>query len=77
MAETRTLTIDGKEYDPDEFSEEARKQLVNVRITDQEIERRQQQLAIAQTARRAYARALAEALPEPQPESKTATNEDA
>lgn len=65
MAETQTLTIDGKEYDPETLPEEARKQLVNVRITDQEIERRRQQLGIAQTARRAYARALAEALPEP------------
>lgn len=63
--EQQTLTIDGKEYNVADLSEEARGQLVNVRVTDQEIERRKQQLAIAQTARRAYARALSEALPEP------------
>ena len=57
------ITIDGKEYDLDQLSEAAKSQLTNVRVTDQEIARLQQQLSIAQTARQAYARALQGELP--------------
>lgn len=68
MAETtsqnaQTVTIDGNEYVVDELSESARNQVVNLRVTDQEIARLQQQLAIAQTARTAYANALQQELP--------------
>lgn len=63
MAESQTLTIDGTEYKLDELSETARQQAANLRVTDEEIERLQRQLAIAQTARGAYARALSEELP--------------
>lgn len=59
----RTVTIDGTEYDLDKLSEEARNQVMNLRVTDQEIGRIQQQLAIYQTARTAYAQALSAALP--------------
>lgn len=59
----QTVTIDGTEYDLAELSENARNQVVNLRVTDQEISRLKQQLAIYQTARTAYARALAEELP--------------
>ncbi|TFH86513.1 hypothetical protein EQG41_11165 [Billgrantia azerbaijanica] len=59
----RGVTIDGTEYDLAEPSENARNQVVNLRVTDQEISRLKQQLAIYQTARTAYARALAEELP--------------
>ncbi|MDZ7853749.1 MAG: DUF6447 family protein [Halomonas sp.] len=54
----RTVTIDGKEYQLDSLSEKAKKQLVNLRITDEEIQRLNHQLSIAQTARSAYANAL-------------------
>ncbi|MGM0534446.1 MAG: DUF6447 family protein [Pseudomonadota bacterium] len=54
----QTVTIDGKEYALDSLSEDARNQVVNLRVTDQEISRLNQQLAIAQTARTAYANAL-------------------
>lgn len=57
------ITIDGKDYDTDHLSEEAKSQLANVQLTDQEIQRLQFQLAIAQTARNAYAQALNAALP--------------
>lgn len=53
-----TVTIDGKEYDPAALSDEARAQLLNLRVTDQEIARLKQLMAIAQTARAAYSRAL-------------------
>jgi hypothetical protein len=56
--EKATVTIDGKEYELAALSDEARAQLLNLRVTDQEIARLQRQIAIAQTARGAYARAL-------------------
>lgn len=62
--QSKTLTIDGKEYDLDKLSEEARNQVVNLRVTDQEIARVKQQLAIYQTARSTYAQALKKSLPE-------------
>ena len=62
MAEQKTVTIDGQEYNVDDLSENARSQLMNLRVTDQEIARLKQQLAIYQTARTAYARALSDEL---------------
>lgn len=65
------ITIDGKEYALDALSANARAQIVNLRITDQEIARLQTRLAIAQTARAAYAQALsAELKLNPGPERK-------
>jgi len=59
----QTVTIDGQEYKLNELSENARSQLVNLRVTDQEITQLRQRLAIAQTARTAYANALKTELP--------------
>lgn len=56
---TSSITIDGKEYVLDKLSDNARAQIVNLRVTDQEIARLQTQLAIVQTARAAYAQVLA------------------
>ena len=58
-----TIEIDNKQYDTDTLSEAAKAQLTSLQVTDQEIQRLNIQLAIAQTARNAYARALAELLP--------------
>ena len=58
-----THTINGKEYDTEQLSEAAQAQLTNLRVVDQEISRLQQQQAIAQTARNAYANALQAELP--------------
>jgi hypothetical protein len=58
------ITIDGTQYDLESLSEAAKSQLTNIQVTDQEIARLQQRLAIAQTARQAYARALQGELPE-------------
>jgi hypothetical protein len=57
------ITIDGKEYELDEFSDEAKAQLASIRATDMEIEHLKMLLAIAQTARAAYGRALQDSLP--------------
>jgi hypothetical protein len=56
------ITIDGKGYDSDSLSAEALSQLTSLQLTDAEIQRLQVQLAIAQTARMAYANALKSAL---------------
>lgn len=61
--DNQTITIDGTEYSMAALSENARHQVVNLRVTDAEIEKLKQQLAIYQTARTAYARALSEELP--------------
>ncbi len=58
-----TITINNKQYDTDALSDDAKKQLQAIQVTDQEIQRLNIQLAIAQTARNAYARALNELLP--------------
>jgi len=58
----QTITIDGTEYNLAELSDNAKAQVTNLRVTDQEIARLLQQLAIYQ-ARKAYARALSEELP--------------
>jgi hypothetical protein len=57
------ITIDGKEYPLGSLSEEARSQIVSMQLVDQKIAEGQQQLAIYQTARNAYANALKSKLP--------------
>lgn len=63
MATPQTIKIDGIHYATSELNDEAKGQLMNLRVTDQEIARLQTQLAITQTARAAYAQALNVALP--------------
>jgi Family of unknown function (DUF6447) len=57
------ITIDDNEFDLDSLSNEAKSQLQMIQICDQELGRLNAQLAIAQTARMAYSKALQEALP--------------
>ena len=54
----KTWTIDDKEYNIADLSENAKSQIVNIRVVDQEIASLKQQLAIMQTARNAYGSAL-------------------
>ncbi len=56
------IKINGRDFDTDTMSDNAKAQLTMIRTTDAEINRLQTRLAIAQTARNAYARALAEAV---------------
>lgn len=58
-----TLTIDGKEYDTEQLSDAANAHVTNMQIVEQKIVQLQQELAIAQTARNAYAQALQAELP--------------
>jgi len=59
------IKIDNQDYDLDHLSAEARAQLISLRVTDQRVAELQRDLAIAQTARHAYANALKAALPTP------------
>ena len=56
--EKKTWTINDKEYDLDDLSDTAKSQIVNIQVVDGEISRLNQQLAIMQTARNAYGKAL-------------------
>ena len=58
-----TLTIDGKDYDTEQLNDAAKAQVTNVQLVDQKIAQLQQELAIMQTARNAYANALQAELP--------------
>ena len=57
------VNIDNKEYELDTLSSEARGQLQSLQFVDAELSRLQAQIAIFQTARAAYAKALQAALP--------------
>lgn len=63
MNQEQKITIDGLEYPLSTLSDAAKTQLQMLQITEQEIQRLQLQLAIAQTARNAYVQALKAALP--------------
>ncbi len=56
------VKIDGKEYDYEKLSLEARQQLASLQFIDGEMARLQAQSAVLHTARAAYAKALNEAL---------------
>ncbi len=56
------VTIDGKDYDTDTMSREAKDHLASLQVTDAEIQRLSIQMAIAQTARNTYAKVLKELL---------------
>ena len=57
------VTIDGQSYELESLSDNAKVQLRNLQSVDEEIRRLQIQMAIAQTARAAYASALKSELP--------------
>ena len=53
------ITIDGKEDEIEDFNDNARAQLASMQLADQKIAQLQSEIAMAQTARKAYAQALA------------------
>jgi hypothetical protein len=59
------LNIDGKEYDFDTLSEDAKKQISSIQFVDKKIAELQAELAVVQTARNAYSKTLVEMLPGP------------
>jgi hypothetical protein len=58
-----TITIDGLVYDLDSLSDDAKAQLGSMQAVDRRIAMAQEEMAILQTARIAYSRALQELLP--------------
>ena len=62
MNQPASITLNGTTYAMTDLSEAARAQVDNVQLVDAEIARLQRQIAIAQTARHAYAAALAAAV---------------
>ena len=62
MTQSITVNVNGKEYAVDSLPQAAQAQVANIRVADVEITRLQQQLALVQTARNAYAAALVAAV---------------
>lgn len=60
-----SITIDGKEYDSDTLTDEAKKQLAALQVVDNEIRHLQVKLNIAHTARGVHAQLLKAALADP------------
>jgi hypothetical protein len=56
------ITIDGKEYDTDQLSDEAKNQLISLQFVDRKIHELNLEQAAYQTARNAYAKALSNIL---------------
>jgi len=56
------ITIDGREYDVEKLSDDAKQQLASLQFVDRKIGELQAELAVLQTARLAYANALKAAL---------------
>jgi hypothetical protein len=65
MALPESISINGKTFASADLGDAARVQVKNIQVVDAEIARLQLQLAIAQTARNAYAGALTAALNAP------------
>jgi hypothetical protein len=56
------ITIDGKKYDTDKLSTEARNQLISIQYVDKKLQELNLEQAAMQTARNAYAKALSDIL---------------
>ena len=69
------ITIDEKDYDVDDLSDEAKAQVVSLNFVDAELNRLQLKVAAIQTARNAYATALNSLLGENE-DSEVETSED-
>ena len=58
-----TITIDGKDFELDDLSKEAKAQIDSIVLCDRKLAELQSEAAIVQTARNAYVVALQELLP--------------
>lgn len=61
-----TITIDGKEYNTDELSNEAKAQIASIQFVDAELRKLDSQAAVLRTARTSYAKSLSDLLPKSQ-----------
>jgi Family of unknown function (DUF6447) len=58
-----TITIDGKDFELDDLSKEAKAQIDSIVLCDRKLAELQSEAAIVQTARNAYVAAMQELLP--------------
>ncbi|MBR9866210.1 MAG: hypothetical protein GYB20_05100 [Oceanospirillales bacterium] len=65
-----TINIDNKEFEIEALSESVKAQIISLRSCDQRMLDLQQELAIVQTARNAYANALKAELPDDEAEEE-------
>lgn len=56
------IKIDGREYDTDHLSDDAKKQLASIQYVDRKINELKAETAAMQTARNAYAKVLSASL---------------
>ena len=63
MSEDQTVSIDGVEYNLNSLSDNAKAQLQSLQQVDQKLAQNEQERAILQTARNAYANELKQELP--------------
>ena len=69
------ITIDEKDYDVDDLSDEAKAQVISLNFVDAQLNQLQLKAAAMQTARNAYATALKSLLGEDE-DSEVETSED-
>jgi hypothetical protein len=63
LATPASVTIDGRDYQLESLSAEAREQLARLSATDRRLQQLQVELVIAQTARASFAQQLKQLLP--------------
>ena len=71
-ANDQIVTLDGVDYKASDLSDNVKQQMMNLKVTDEEIQRLERSLAIARTARVAYGEALLDAMPNPEAARKAA-----
>jgi hypothetical protein len=54
----QSVTIDGEEYKLDDLSENAKAQILNIQFVDAQVQQLNNELAVADTARIGYTKAL-------------------
>lgn len=65
MAESnQTVTINDKEYNVEDFSDNARALLSNIRVADAKIQQLNQELGLIRTARQTFSQALTKEVPD-------------
>lgn len=67
MSNDAKVTIDGKEYSPDELSEPVKAQLANINFCDAQLQQLNNELAVSDTARIGYTNALKKEVEKPAP----------
>ena len=71
-----TIKIDGKDYDTDTLSDQAKATLISLQFVEAKLQQMQNELAVADTARLAYGRALKRELEKAKDAAETVTGSD-